>query len=43
MLYVQGKSVEEQKVPFIPFLAMGTLITTLLDSQIYSYLETLYA
>ncbi len=43
MLYVQGKSAEEQRVPFIPFLAMGTLITTLLDSQIYSYLETLYA
>ncbi len=43
MLYVQGKSAEEQKVPFIPFLAMGTLITFLLDSQIYNYLETLYA
>ena len=43
MLFIQGKSPEEQRVPFIPFLAMGTLITYLLDSQIYNYLETLYA
>ena len=43
MLYVQGKSAEEQRVPFIPFLAMGTFIVYLLDSQIYHYLETLYA
>jgi leader peptidase (prepilin peptidase)/N-methyltransferase len=43
MLYVQGKSLEEQRVPFIPFLAMGTFITYLLDTQIYAYLETLYA
>jgi len=43
MLYVQGKSLEEQRVPFIPFLAMGTFMTYLLDTQIYAYLETLYA
>jgi leader peptidase (prepilin peptidase)/N-methyltransferase len=43
MLFVQGKSTEEQRVPFIPFLAMGTFISYLLDTQIYTYLETLYA
>lgn len=43
MLYVQGKSQEEQRVPFIPFLAMGTLMSYLLDSQIYAYLDSLYA
>lgn len=43
MLYVQGKSQEEQRVPFIPFLAMGTLICALLDSQIFAYLDSLYA
>jgi leader peptidase (prepilin peptidase)/N-methyltransferase len=43
MLYVQNKSAEEQRVPFIPFLAMGTLMSYLLDSQIYAYLDSLYA
>ena len=43
MLFVQGKSTEEQRVPFIPFLAMGTFISYLLNTQIYTYLETLYA
>jgi leader peptidase (prepilin peptidase) / N-methyltransferase len=43
MLYTQGKSQEKQQVPFIPFLSMGTLISYLLDSQIYTYLDSLYA
>ena len=43
MLLVMNRSTEEQRVPFIPFLALGTFITYLFDSQIYSYLENLYA
>jgi len=43
MLLQRGKSDEEQRVPFIPFLAVATLIVYLLDSQIYRFLEGLYA
>jgi leader peptidase (prepilin peptidase)/N-methyltransferase len=43
MLLVMNRSAEEQRVPFIPFLALGTFITYLFDSQIYNYLESLYA
>ncbi|WP_345993896.1 prepilin peptidase [Sulfurimonas sp. HSL-1716] len=43
MLLVMNRSAEEQRVPFIPFLALATFITYLLDSQIYNYLENLYA
>ncbi|MBU0633252.1 prepilin peptidase [bacterium] len=43
MLMVMNRSSEEQRVPFIPFLALATFITYLFDSQIYNYLENLYA
>jgi leader peptidase (prepilin peptidase) / N-methyltransferase len=42
MLLLLGRSTEEQKVPFIPFLALATLITYLFDSSIYMFLEKLY-
>jgi len=42
MLMVQGKSAEEQRVPFVPFLAMATFITFLFDSQIMHYIEANY-
>lgn len=43
MLLVMNRSREEQRVPFIPFLALGTFITYIFDSTIYTYLENLYA
>jgi len=42
MLMVQGKSAEEQRVPYVPFLAMATFITFLFDSQIMRYIEANY-
>ena len=39
MLYVQGKSAEQQRVPFVPFLAMATLITVMFDTQINTFLS----
>jgi len=42
MLMVQGKSAEEQRVPYVPFLAMATFITFVFDSQIMRYIEANY-
>ncbi len=39
MLMLRGRSAEEQRVPFVPFLAMATLITMVFDSQIMAYLQ----
>lgn len=43
MLLAINKSVQEQKVPFIPFLALALLITYLFNLPIYNYLVGLYA
>ncbi|MBD3823872.1 MAG: prepilin peptidase [Epsilonproteobacteria bacterium] len=43
LLMVQNRSAEEQRVPFVPFLAMATLIVFVLDSPILDYLNRLYA
>jgi len=42
MLFVQNKSKEEQKVPYVPFLAMATFIVFLFDSPIMQYIEANY-
>ncbi len=42
MLALRGRSSEEQKVPFVPFLAMATFIVYLLDSPILAYIEANY-
>ncbi|MEA1916790.1 MAG: prepilin peptidase [Campylobacterota bacterium] len=43
MLYVRREDDEEShEVPFIPFLALATLLTLIFDAQIYNYLESLY-
>jgi len=39
MLALRGRSAEEQRVPFVPFLAMATLLTMIFDSQIMAYLQ----
>ena len=39
MLLLLGKSAEEQRVPFVPFLATATLLSYLFDSQILSFIE----
>lgn len=38
-LALRSRSQEEQRVPFVPFLAMATLIVYLLDSPILAYIE----
>ena len=42
MLMVQNKSKEEQRVPYVPFLALATFIVFLYDSQILSYIKANY-
>lgn len=42
MLFVQGRSKEEQRVPFVPFLAIATFITYMFDSPILTYIEANY-
>ena len=42
MLLVMKKSTEEQRVPFVPFLALATLIVFVYDSQIMRYIEANY-
>jgi leader peptidase (prepilin peptidase)/N-methyltransferase len=42
MLALRGRSVEEQRVPFVPFLAIATFIVYLLDSPILAYIEANY-
>jgi len=42
MLFVRNKSKEEQRVPFVPFLALGTFIVYLYDSQILNYIQVNY-
>ena len=42
MLAVQNKSAEEQRVPFVPFLALATFIVYILDTPIMAYIEANY-
>ena len=42
MLALRGKSAEEQRVPFVPFLAMATFIVYIFDSPIMAYIEANY-
>ena len=42
MLLVQNKSLEEQRVPFVPFLALATFIVYLFDTPIMAYIEVNY-
>jgi leader peptidase (prepilin peptidase)/N-methyltransferase len=42
MLLVMKRSREEQRVPFVPFLALATLIVFLFDSPIMNYIEATY-
>ena len=42
MLAVMKKSKEEQRVPFVPFLAMATFIVYVYDSPIMAYIKTNY-
>lgn len=39
MLLLINRSAEQQRVPFVPFLALATFITFVYDSQIYAYLK----
>lgn len=39
MLLLLNRSAEEQRVPFVPFLALATIITFVYDSQIFLFLE----
>ena len=42
MLCVLGLSKEKQKVPFVPFLALGTFIVYIYDTPIIAYIEANY-
>lgn len=42
MLYVMNKSKEEQRVPFVPFLALATFIVYMFDSPILAYINAAY-
>lgn len=41
MIYVMNKS-NEHRVPFVPFLAMATFLVYTFDSQVLSYIESIY-
>ena len=42
MLLLLNKSKEEQRVPFVPFLAVATFIVYMYDSQILHYIKANY-
>jgi len=42
MLSLRDRSAEEQRVPFVPFLALSTFIVYLFDNQISSYIQANY-
>jgi len=42
MLLLLGRSAEEQRVPYVPFLAMATFIVFIYDSQIMDYIKASY-
>lgn len=42
MLALRNRSAEEQRVPFVPFLALSTFIIFLFDTQVLAYIEANY-
>jgi len=42
MLLLRNHSTEEQRVPFVPFLAMATFIVYIFDSPILAYIQANY-
>lgn len=42
LLFVQNRSKEEQRVPFVPFLVIATFIVYIYDSPILRYIEANY-
>jgi len=42
MLLLLGKSQEEQRVPFVPFLALASFIVFIYDKSILAYIEATY-
>lgn len=42
MLALRNRPLEEQRVPFVPFLAMATFIVYIFDSPILAYIEANY-
>lgn len=42
MLTMLSRSAEEQRVPFVPFLALGTFIVYIYDTPILAYIEANY-
>jgi len=42
MLFMLNKSKEEQRVPFVPFLALSSFIVYMFDSPILTYIEANY-
>ncbi len=42
MLLLRNKSLEEQRVPFVPFLALATFIVFIYDSPVLTYIEANY-
>ena len=42
MLMLRGRSAEEQRVPYVPFLALATFIVYIYDSPILAYIEANY-
>ena len=42
MLALKNRSAEEQRVPFVPFLALATFIVYIFDSPILAYIEANY-
>ena len=42
MLLLLNKSAEQQRVPFVPFLALATFIVYVYDSPILAYIEANY-
>jgi leader peptidase (prepilin peptidase)/N-methyltransferase len=42
MLALRNKSAEEQRVPFVPFLALATFIVFLFDTQVFHYIHGIH-
>ena len=42
MLMLRGRSAEEQRVPYVPFLALATFIVYICDTPIMAYIEANY-
>lgn len=42
MVFVLNRSKEEQRVPYVPFLALATFIVYIYDSQIMTYIKASY-